>query len=137
MIASLQQIPSLRHVPRNTAMSHAGPEENPRVDASRAVRAFYEGTPYPAPLARLDVRDLYRNPDRRRALFHRIWPWDRPGSRQEILVAGCGTSQAAQYALREPDSHVTAIDISDSSLRHTRSLQQQHDLANLELHRLP
>ena len=118
-------------------MSHAGPEKNLPINAARAVRAFYEGIPYPEPLARLDVRDSYRDPNRRRALFHRIWPQDRPGSRQEILVAGCGTSQAAQYALREPDSHVTAIDISETSLRHTRNLQQQHDLANLELHRLP
>jgi SAM-dependent methyltransferase len=118
-------------------MSHARPGENAQISAARAVRAFYEGIPYPAPLASLDDRDLYRDPDRRRALFHRIWPRDRPGSRLEILVAGCGTSQAAQYALREPDSHVTAIDISHTSLRHTRSLQQQHDLANLELHRLP
>jgi SAM-dependent methyltransferase len=127
----------LRHVRRNTAVSHAGLQEDSRVNASQAVRAFYEGNPYPAPLASLDSRDLYRNPDRRRALFHRIWPRERPGSKHEILVAGCGTSQAAQYALREPDSHVTAIDISDTSLRHTRSLQQQYDLANLELHRLP
>src|SRR5215471_15623182 len=31
--------------------------------------------------------------------------------------AGCGTSQAAIHALREPDAHVTAIDISEASLR--------------------
>jgi SAM-dependent methyltransferase len=52
------------------------------------------------------------------------------------LVAGCGTSQAAIHALREPDARVMAIDISEISLRHTRQLQQKYDLRNLELHRL-
>jgi SAM-dependent methyltransferase len=82
--------------------------------------------PYPAPLASLDEhRALYANPDRRRALFHRMWPAGRPGDHQEILVAGCGTSQAARYALREPNARVTAIDISEASLLHTRNLQRQ------------
>ena len=52
------------------------------------------------------------------------------------MVAGCGTSQAAIHALREPDARVTAIDISETSLRHTRDLQQRYGLRNLDLHRL-
>ncbi len=40
------------------------------------------------------------------------------------------------YALREPDAHVTAIDISQTSLRHTRDLQRKYDLRNLDLHQL-
>ena len=105
---------------------------------SNRVRQFYEKLPYPPPLASLDEhRDLYRDPDRRRALFHRIWPLERPGRHQEILVAGCGTSQAARYALREPDARVTAIDISETSLRHTSDLQRKYSLHNLELHQLP
>ncbi len=55
---------------------------------------------------------------------------------KEILVAGCGTSQAARYALREPDARITAIDISETSLRHTRNLQRKYALDNLELHQL-
>ena len=42
-----------------------------------------------------------------------------------------------RYALREPDSRVTAIDISETSLNHTRDLQQRYDLGNLDIHRLP
>jgi hypothetical protein len=38
--------------------------------------------------------------------------------------------------LREPDAHVTAIDISQTSLRHTRDLQHKYGLRNLDLHRL-
>src|SRR5215467_3159286 len=93
--------------------------------------------PYPAPLASLDKhRELYKNPARRRALFHLIWPAERPRANLDILVAGCGTSQAARYALREPDARVTAIDISETSLAHTRELKQRYKLENLELHRL-
>src|SRR6516162_1890646 len=106
-------------------------------ESADAVRAFYESHPYPAPLRDLDRhRELYRNPDRRRALSLLLWPTERPRADREILIAGCGTSQAATYALREPDTHVTAIDISETSLAHTRELQQKYGLRNLELHRL-
>ena len=66
-----------------------------------------------------------------------MWPAKQPRGGQEILIAGCGTSQAARYALREPDARITAIDISDTSLRHTRDLQRKYNLENLELHQLP
>ena len=49
---------------------------------------------------------------------------------------GCGTSQAATYALREPDARVTAIDFSEPSLCYTHNLQQKYRLRNLDLHRL-
>jgi len=102
------------------------------------VRDFYERMPYPAPRTSLDAhRDHYKNPDRRRADFHLTWPAEQPRGRQEILIAGCGTSQAARYALREPDARITAIDISNTSLRHTRDLQRKYNLENLELHQLP
>jgi SAM-dependent methyltransferase len=108
------------------------------VTKTEEVRNFYERMPYPAPLTSLDERrDLYKNPDRRRAMFHLMWPADQPRGNQEILIAGCGTSQAASYAVREPDARITAIDISDASLRHTRDLQRKYNLKNLELHQLP
>jgi SAM-dependent methyltransferase len=108
------------------------------VSKTEEVRDFYERMPYPAPLASLDEhRDLYKNPNRRRAMFHLVWPADQPRGNQEILIAGCGTSQAANYALREPNARITAIDISDTSLRHTRDLKRKYNLKNLELHQLP
>src|SRR5208283_563801 len=60
----------------------------------------------------------------------------QPRANREILVAGCGTSQAAIHALREPDARVASIDISETSLRHTRDLQERYQLRNLALHRL-
>jgi SAM-dependent methyltransferase len=119
-------------------VSEAADREAPPSPVSEAVHAFYETRPYPAPLTSLDEhRDLYRNPERRRALFHLLWPAEPVRGGQEILVAGCGTSQAARYALREPDTRITAIDISETSLRYTRDLQRKYDLENLDLHQLP
>ena len=36
----------------------------------------------------------------------------------------------------EPEARVIAIDVSETSLRHTRDLQHKHDIRNLQLHRL-
>src|SRR5215472_16447347 len=106
-------------------------------DPGDAVRTFYDSHPYPAPIGNLDRhRELYRNPDRRRAFSLLLWPAEKPRTNREILIAGCGTSQAAIHALREPDARVTAIDFSETSLRYTRNLQQKYDLRNLDLHRL-
>ena len=109
----------------------------PWIGASE-VRDFYEKMPYPAPVESLErnVR-RYTNPLYRRALHHLIWPTGQSRANPEILIAGCGTSQAARYALREPNAHVTAIDISETSIRHTRKLQRRYNLENLELHQLP
>jgi SAM-dependent methyltransferase len=106
--------------------------------AAEAVYAFYERVTYPPPLSSLDEhRELYGDPERRRVQFHLHWPTEPPRGDREILIAGCGTSQAARYALMEPDAHVTGIDVSTPSLRHTRELQRKYRLGNLDLHQLP
>ncbi len=106
--------------------------------ASAEVRDFYEKMPYPGPLASMDEHlEFYKDAGRRRAHFHRIWPDRQLRTNLEILVAGCGTSQAARYALREPDARITAIDVSKTSLQHTRDLQRKYNLENLELQELP
>jgi SAM-dependent methyltransferase len=113
--------------------------EDPKTPADRidAIRAFYESHPYPAPIMSFERRlDSYRDPHRRRAQNLLLWPLQKPRPDRTILVAGCGTSQAARHALMEPDARVTAIDISDTSLRHTSELQEKHGLRNLQLHRL-
>jgi SAM-dependent methyltransferase len=103
-------------------------------DSGDAVRAFYDSHPYPAPIDNLDRhRELYRNPDRRRAVSVLLWPTEKQRANREILVAGCGTSQAAIHALREPGARVTAIDFSKTSLCYTHNLQQKYVLRNLDL----
>jgi SAM-dependent methyltransferase len=118
-------------------MPTAGENAETAGDRAQAIRAFYESHPYPAPVTTLARRlERYRDPHRRRAQSLLLWPLDKPRPDRSILVAGCGTSQAARYALTEPDARVTAIDVSETSLRHTRGLQRKHDIRNLRLHRL-
>ena len=101
------------------------------------VQAFYERMPYPAPLTSLDKHiEVFKSPEHRRIRSLQMFPEGKPRGRQKILVAGCGTSQAARVALREPDAHITAIDISATSLGHLRTLQNKHSLENLELRQL-
>ncbi len=105
--------------------------------ASESVQSFYERMPYPAPLSNLDRHvEVFRNPEQRRVRSLLMFPEGAPEGRQDILVAGCGTSQAARIALRDPDARVVAVDISAASLNHLRGLQQKYKLENLELHQL-
>jgi SAM-dependent methyltransferase len=103
-----------------------------------AVREFYERYPYPPPVENLDSYRLrWQEPLRRRAEFHLAWP-DKPYTPERtILVAGCGTSQAAKHALRWPDARVIGIDVSATSVAHTQALQRKYDLRRLEVHELP
>src|SRR5277367_3492734 len=104
---------------------------------SEGVQSFYERMPYPAPLTNLDKHlALFKSPERRRIRSLLMFPGGEPGRRQNILVAGCGTSQATKVALREPDARVVAIDISASSLDYQRTLKQKYAQDNLELHQL-
>lgn len=102
-----------------------------------SVRGFYERRPYPAPVISLDQhRELYSNPECLRAQFHLLWPTKQLFCNREILIAGCGTSQAAAYALREPNARITGIDISKASLTHTLHLQEKYKLDNLILRQM-
>lgn len=55
----------------------------------------------------------------------------------DILIAGCGTNQAAVFAATNPGARVVAIDVSGPSLDHHRFLKNKYRLTNLELHLLP
>ena len=102
-----------------------------------AITRFYEEHPYPPPVADLDDYRRVWTDDRRREETLRLWPDGSTGDARTILVAGCGTSQAAKYAVRYPRSHVVGIDVSDRSIDETLRLIERHDLANVEVHRLP
>jgi SAM-dependent methyltransferase len=119
------------------SMSRQNPQTSAPTDRADAVRTFYDSHPYPPPIGDLSSRrDRYRDAHRLRAQSLLLWPLEKPRPDRRILIAGCGTSQAAKYAFAEPHAHVTAIDISETGLRHTRSLQKKHGLRNLNLHRL-
>lgn len=103
-----------------------------------AVKDFYERYPYPQPIDDLDkYRRRWEDRNRRRADFHVFWP-DKPYSEtRTILIAGCGTSQAAKHAARCPAAKVVGIDFSATSIRHTEDLRRKYDLTNLEVHQMP
>lgn len=109
--------------------------DNPLADV---VSRQYEKWRYPAP-----IEDL-------QSWLQGSWQWFDPTVAQrilwpdreyqpgmDILIAGCGTNQAAVFAYTNPGANVVAIDISDPSLDHHRYLKEKHGLSNLELHRLP
>jgi SAM-dependent methyltransferase len=104
------------------------------------VRAFYERHPYPPAVDNLDkYRCLWQgNGDRqrRRADYHLFWPGRPYREDHTILIAGCGTAQAAKHALRWPAARVTGIDFSATSVRHTEELKRKHGLDNLQVHQL-
>jgi 2-polyprenyl-3-methyl-5-hydroxy-6-metoxy-1,4-benzoquinol methylase len=102
------------------------------------VSAFYDRYPYPPPVKDLDdYRRLWEDPDRRRADYHLHWPDQPYREGLSVLVAGCGTSQAVRHALRNPENHVTGIDVSSTSISHTEHLKRKYNLSNLEIHQLP
>ncbi len=102
------------------------------------VQAFYERYPYPPPVDDLEAyRQRWQNRRRRRADFHLFWPTRSYCEEYSILVAGCGTSQAAKYAIRSPAAAVTGIDFSAISVQYTKRLKRRYQLDNLQLHQLP
>lgn len=117
--------------------SNNPPQPVVNAQARQAVQAFYDAHPYPPPVESLeDYRQRWQDENRRRAYYHLHW-LDRPyRSDLHVLVAGCGTSQAAKHALREPQSQVVAIDISATSIRHTLELKKRYQLENLQVQQL-
>src|SRR4029453_3213668 len=106
-----------------------------RADSAVAVQDFYWGFPHPPPVDNLDFYQRHwQDPQRRRADYHLFWPAQSYRDDFSILVAGCGTSQAAKHALRWPAARVTGIDFSAASVRCTEALQRKYDLGNLEGH---
>src|SRR5712675_2514228 len=119
MIAQMEHDPALRGV-------------------AEEVRDFYDRYPYPRPIARLDkYRRLWQDPQRRRADFHLFWPVRPYVENLSILIAGCGTSQAAKHALRWPAAQIIGIDVSGTSVWCTEDLKRKYCLNNLQVYQLP
>jgi SAM-dependent methyltransferase len=120
-------------------MSHQEANSQPAsAGISEQVRTFYEHYPYPRPTDSLEkYRKTWQDPQRRRADFHLSWPTRSFREDYSLLVAGCGTSQAAKHAIRWPTTQVTAIDVSATSVRCTENLKEKYNLQNLQIYQLP
>jgi SAM-dependent methyltransferase len=118
-------------------MSQQQEHDSALLDVAEEVRDFYDHYPYPPPVDNLEkYQRLWHDRQRRRADFHLFWPARPYKEDQSILVAGCGTSQAAKHALRWPAARITAIDCSETSVRRTEELKQKYNLKNLGVHQL-
>jgi SAM-dependent methyltransferase len=119
-------------------MTDRGAQSSDAAAIADVVRSFYEQHPYPPPVANLDrYRQRWDDGQRRRADSHLFWPNEPYREDRSVLVAGCGTSQAAKYALRWPRAQVVGIDVSATSIEKTEALKRKYDLENLEVRQLP
>jgi SAM-dependent methyltransferase len=109
--------------------------DNPRADV---VSRQYERYRYPEPIQDLEAWLVNNWQWFDPSHAHRtLWPDQEYRPDLDILIAGCGTNQAAVFAFTNPDSKVVAVDVSQPSLDHHQYLKDKHGLNNLELHRLP
>lgn len=124
----------------NPATQYQPAKELPKMTDPRAdvVALQYERWQYPEPIRNLETwlssNWQWFDPSHAHRL---LWP-DRPYQPDmDILIAGCGTNQAAVFAYTNRGSKVVAIDISQPSLDHASYLKEKYALRNLELRLLP
>lgn len=98
---------------------------------------FYESHPYPPPVDDLDAYRRAWNDARRRAEYRLFFPHAPYRDDFRILVAGCGTAQAARYAVRWPNAAITGIDLSATSIQATQTLKRKYALDHLVLRQMP
>ncbi|CAM4441257.1 putative S-adenosyl-L-methionine-dependent methyltransferase [Mycobacterium basiliense] len=109
--------------------------DDPRADI---VSRQYQRWIYPHPIEDLDAWTSANWEWFDPAYSHRIlWPDREYRPDLDILIAGCGTNQAAIFAFTNRAAKVVAVDVSQSSLDHQQYLKDKYDLANLELRLLP
>jgi SAM-dependent methyltransferase len=107
------------------------------VGVGEEVRDFYDRHPYPPAVDTLEkYQRRCRDPQRRRSDYYLFWPDRSYREDHSILIAGCGTSQAARHAMRWPAAEVTGIDFSATSVRRTEELKRKHNLNNLHVYEL-
>lgn len=99
------------------------------------VKQQYERFPYPVGEQSLDefITSGARQAGCPSLFFNWYWPFRPKTDNLDILIAGCGTSQAAKFAVNLPEARITAIDISERSIEHTRMLMAKHGITNIDL----
>ena len=98
------------------------------------VQAQYERFPYPQPVERiseklLDGSEFLRGCPKRE--FPLYWPTLPEREDIDILVAGCGSSQAAIMGATLPKARIVAIDLSAASLERSQALARKHGVTNV------
>lgn len=106
------------------------------MDELGILKQQYENFIYPEPTDDID-RDYLKTGRRRAsdpvAQYFRLWPEGHSLQGLRVLVAGCGSEQAAILAACNPYAEVIGVDISSASIAYEQGLKRKHHLNNLEL----
>ena len=105
---------------------------------TRDLEEQYNKYIYPKPCDDIEKefseKNRYLMPDPN-YMWHKLWP-EKPYSSKKlnILVAGCGSDQAAILAKCNPNHDFVGVDISKNSLAHQEKLINKHKIKNLDLY---
>jgi SAM-dependent methyltransferase len=101
------------------------------------LKNHYNNFIYPKPTE--DIEEDYLKKNRRSVsdptiFFHRIFP-EKKFSKEKlnILIAGCGSHEAAILAKFNPQHNIIGIDLSENSIMHQEKLVKKHKIKNLSL----
>lgn len=103
--------------------------------ADQINAAFYNRFPYPWPPQTFDFVDDKGLEAKLLNQSIGAWKHDRISATGSVWVAGCGTNQAINAALRFPSASIVGSDISPASLEICARTAEQLQLTNLELRR--
>ena len=97
----------------------------------------YNNFIYPKPVENIDEEIIktgkvpYADPN---FSWHILWPEKNHLSKKlNVLIAGCGSDQAAILAKCNPDHFFTGVDLSKKSIDHNNYLLKKHNIKNLKL----
>lgn len=99
------------------------------MSSNQPIAEFYRQHPYPL------VSQVRAEPILLDHLFYQAHACYEDRSNRKMLVAGCGTTEAVNWAMSLPDWQVDAVDLSDNSIAIARHLADQLDVKNLTLRR--
>jgi len=94
-------------------------------ETSKKVQRFYTENPYPK------WKELIIEPQGLNSFFEML----NISTPHQIsaLIAGCGTGkQAIEMALTNPSIHITAIDLSPSSLSYAKLMAERYEITNID-----
>ncbi len=93
------------------------------------IAEFYRQHPYPL------VTQVRAEPILLDHLFYQAHVCYEDRSNRRMLVAGCGTTEAVNWALSAPGWQIDAVDLSDNSIEIARHLAEQLGVTNLTIRR--
>ncbi|WP_281556609.1 class I SAM-dependent methyltransferase [Thalassomonas sp. RHCl1] len=95
------------------------------VESSQKVQSFYIANPYPKwKLEKVMPIDIDR--------YFKQCGKTKP-KKMNILVAGCGTGkQLVNIALKEPNAHIIAIDLSPASISYASQMMKKYQIKNVK-----